>query len=400
MFIEIHTLTGYSGVLLNRDDRGLAKRLPYGDAVRTRTSSQFAKKKIRAAAGEFALSSLGEVSVRSRETFKRKIAEPLIAEGLDADAVIAVTLLVMDTVYKPSDGAKKLRKEAVSKIAKGEKDRLSVLERGEINVLSTREIAYLKAKIHEFVIAEADPQKAVAAAKDLLEKDKSETTKNLKDNLKVLGQSMDIDVAMFGRMVTGDALSVVDAAVHVAHGLTTHAQAVETDFFSAVDDLVTGEADQGGGHIGEVEITSPLLYGYYVIDWKQLLANLGGLDNAEEVAAKLVSNLIWLVSEQVVGAKKGSTAPYSSADLVMVEIGKAQPRTLAEAFRRKVGPTFEEAVNALGAYLDGKDRMYGRTPEGRMVAAAAETSPAFGTATSLPEIARVAALRLAGAGQA
>jgi CRISPR system Cascade subunit CasC len=49
MFVQIHTLTGYAGVLPNRDDTGMAKRLTYGDAVRTRTSSQFAKRKIRTA---------------------------------------------------------------------------------------------------------------------------------------------------------------------------------------------------------------------------------------------------------------------------------------------------------------------------------------------------------------
>ena len=38
-FLQIHTLSPYTGVLLNRDDSGLAKRLPYGDALRTRVSS-------------------------------------------------------------------------------------------------------------------------------------------------------------------------------------------------------------------------------------------------------------------------------------------------------------------------------------------------------------------------
>ena len=29
-FLQIHTLTSYTAALLNRDDSGLAKRLPYG----------------------------------------------------------------------------------------------------------------------------------------------------------------------------------------------------------------------------------------------------------------------------------------------------------------------------------------------------------------------------------
>ena len=33
-FLQIHSLHGYSAVLLNRDDSGLAKRLPYGGVLR------------------------------------------------------------------------------------------------------------------------------------------------------------------------------------------------------------------------------------------------------------------------------------------------------------------------------------------------------------------------------
>ena len=43
-FIQIHTLHNYPATLLNRDDAGLAKRLPYGNAVRTRISSQCLKR--------------------------------------------------------------------------------------------------------------------------------------------------------------------------------------------------------------------------------------------------------------------------------------------------------------------------------------------------------------------
>ena len=58
-FIQIHTLHNYPGALLNRDDAGLAKRLPYGDAVRTRISSQCLKRHWRVAEDHFSLASLG-----------------------------------------------------------------------------------------------------------------------------------------------------------------------------------------------------------------------------------------------------------------------------------------------------------------------------------------------------
>lgn len=397
MFVQIHTLTGYAGVLLNRDDTGMAKRMPYGDSVRTRTSSQFTKRKIRFAEGEFSLTDIGAVAVRSRATFKRKVAEPLIADGLDAEAVVGVTMAIMDVIYPPSDAAKKARITNLAKVASGEWDRLQLLERSEINVLSALEVSYIQSTVRSYITehgnqavakvqedffpAEKDGKKKPAKKQD------SEAVKQLKANLLRVGKSASLDVAMFGRMVTGDALSDMNAAVHVAHSITTHAQSVETDFFTAVDDLVTGSDDKGSGHLGEVELTSPMLYGYYVVDCNLLRENLAGLDNAGEVAAKLAGNLVRLVSEYVVGAKKGGTAPYSSADLVMVEMGRQQPRTLAEAYRAKVGPTLQEAVDALSRYITGKDMMYGPYRGTRMVASSVEVGCVMGKRMSVPMLA-------------
>jgi CRISPR system Cascade subunit CasC len=74
-FIQIHTLHNYPAALLNRDDAGLAKRLPYGNAIRTRISSQCLKRHWRVADDAFSLSSLGvPMAIRSRG-FAEKILE-------------------------------------------------------------------------------------------------------------------------------------------------------------------------------------------------------------------------------------------------------------------------------------------------------------------------------------
>ena len=52
-FLQIHTLSSFPAALLNRDDAGLAKRLPYGGAVRTRVSSQCLKRHWRKAEDEW-----------------------------------------------------------------------------------------------------------------------------------------------------------------------------------------------------------------------------------------------------------------------------------------------------------------------------------------------------------
>jgi CRISPR system Cascade subunit CasC len=77
-FLQIHFLTSYPATLLNRDDSGLAKRLPFGEASRTRISSQCLKRRWRISADDWSLRSLpklGEIDfgVRSRSIFQSAI---------------------------------------------------------------------------------------------------------------------------------------------------------------------------------------------------------------------------------------------------------------------------------------------------------------------------------------
>ena len=84
-FIQIHTLHNYPAALLNRDDAGLAKRLPYGNAIRTRISSQCLKRHWRVADDIFSLASLGvPMATRSRE-LPRQMRDMMIAQGMSED---------------------------------------------------------------------------------------------------------------------------------------------------------------------------------------------------------------------------------------------------------------------------------------------------------------------------
>ena len=77
LFLQIHTLTPYAASLLNRDDVGRAKRLPYGGATRIRVSSQCLKRHWREAPGAWSLADLQEpTSVRSRKIFSRETLSP------------------------------------------------------------------------------------------------------------------------------------------------------------------------------------------------------------------------------------------------------------------------------------------------------------------------------------
>ena len=67
-FLQVRWLASYPATLLNRDDSGFAKRLPFGEAMRTRVSSQCLKRHWRVTDDEWALKAIGPpMAVRSRQ---------------------------------------------------------------------------------------------------------------------------------------------------------------------------------------------------------------------------------------------------------------------------------------------------------------------------------------------
>lgn len=363
-FLQIHTLHSYPAALLNRDDVGMAKRLPFGGSVRTRVSSQCLKRHWRMAQDENSLSGIqvddGTVpmSIRSRQTFEREIRRPLLAAGVTEDRAAAATQAVLDKVLPKS------KKKAQGKKVEGASD--TAIETEQVTVIGRPEVEYLRSLALE--IGQADDE-IKDAAKSVLD------TKEMRANLTAMKAGAGLDAAMFGRMTTGDILSRCDAAVHVAHAFTVHEGTFEADYFSAVDDLLeVSEGETGSGHINSSELTSGLFYGYVVVDIPLLVSNVLGCKRSDwqgvdrSLPAEAVRRLLHLIATVSPGAKLGSTAPYSYADLVLVEAGSEQPRTLANAFLRAVEPQgglLENTLQALGDELESLDACYPGSSERR-----------------------------------
>ena len=166
-------------------------------------------------------------------------------------------------------------------------------------------------------------------------------------------------------MVTSDPGANIDAAIHVAHAFTVHEEESESDYFSVVDDLQRDDENAGAAHIGDTELTAGIFYGYVVVDVPGLVSNLEGCDSTDwegadrALAARVVKHLLHLIATVSPGAKLGSTAPYSYADLVLVEAGYRQPRSLAGAYRRPVPAQMDAATQALSEHLVKLDAAYG-----------------------------------------
>ncbi len=389
-FLQIHTLHSYAAVLLNRDDSGLAKRLPYGGSMRTRISSQCLKRHWRLADDPHALSRIAGATdaFRSRELVTLKIIAPL--KGTVSDA----TIMVLDELFQTTVyGDKGTTKKGRPTLLFGEP---------EINWLAAQaqDLApKIEAAIHGPDGTARSDGKAKTVALAERQKQAVAVTKPWKDayanNIKAMREAIILPAgltsALFGRMVTSDRTANIEAPIHVAHAFTVHPEETESDYFTAVDDLKCDEDDPGVDTIQETELTSGLFYGYVVVDVRGLISNCGG---DKGLAAAAVQSLIYLIAEVSPGAKRGSTAPYGRAEMVLIEAGDRQPRSLSAAYRGRLRPDLSSAMAATAKHLGDLDRHYETGERRRVLSLSPEDLPNAprGSLRELTEWAKTAVL--------
>ena len=348
-FIQIHWLASYPGTLLNRDDSGLAKALPFGGVNRTRISSQCLKRTWRKAkdAMNIGLIENIETAARSREHIERQVINGLAEEtGKAPEIVSAVGLAFIEALY----GDK----------AKDRKNRQALL-------LGWPEIRYMRKEALRLVTESMDKKDAEARCKEYFSKDGIRRV--FRAVRSQCAQPGGFDAALFGRMVTSDPEANIEAALHVAHAITVHRAEKELDLVTVADDLKTS-GDAGAAGVFDSELTSGVYYGYAVIDVPGLVSNLSGVPAKEwlspqvdrETAGEVAARLLQLIATVSPGAKRGATAPYAYAEAMIVEVGNRQPRTLANAFRNEVplkGDVGKEALKALSEHMLSFDLTYG-----------------------------------------
>ncbi len=372
-FLQFHWLASYPATLLNRDDAGLAKRMPFGGYARARVSSQCLKRHWRLA-GALELEHAKE--------------NPWSLQNLSAPMGVRTKRVVEDRIM-PRARARQSASEEVAEAVKKAMitevygDKALDEKKRQALFFGEPEIEHLSRKAAE-AMAHADAASAATALKGIF--------KNERANMKAMNGGAGLESALFGRMVTSDPAANTDAAIHVAHAMTVHAIERELDFMTVVDDLKAerDDADAGAAGVFDMELTSGLYYGYAVVDVALLVSNLGG---DKEIAAKVVEHLVHLAATVTPGAKKGSTAPYAWAELMLIEAGARQPRTLANAFRDpvrlKTNRLLGETVERMHMHMAGLDDMYG-AGEARRQAAAQERLPEV-NAMSLDNLAHWAA---------
>ena len=347
-FLQIHTLHSYPAALLNRDDSGLAKRMPFGGSVRTRVSSQCLKRHWRTADDKFALGAIEGAAdaIRSRNVVDRRVIQPLRVGGAFPDELLDAVQTEFNQAVYGSSGATESGRQPL--------------------LLGLPEVEYLQTKARAICEEHSDDAKAAGEAAKLLFQTARRNEE--RDNFVAFRQQASLPGglvgALFGRMVTSDPGANIDAAVHVSHAFTVHAEESESDYFSVVDDLQEPDEDAGAAHIGDMELTAGLFYGYVVVDVPGLVSNLEGCNAGDwqsanrELAAKVVEHLVHLIATVSPGAKLGSTAPYGRAKFMLIEAGSSQPYSLADAFRKPVDAQIGAALDALSSEIKGQDACY------------------------------------------
>lgn len=331
-FLQLHFLTAYPPSNLNRDDTGRPKTAVFGGVPRLRVSSQSLKRAWRTSPVFGAR--VGERVGKRTQRLGDEVRAYLTKKGMAEAQATDVAKQIAAVFGKLED--------------KKDKDPTFI-----------KQLAFVSPE--EFARAYAIADRALAG----------ETIAPDADALLVRSDGA-ADIAMFGRMLADNPGYNRDAAVQVAHAITTHRAAIEDDYYVAVDDLKgrAEEDDAGTSFIGVQEYGAGLFYLYACVDCDLLVTNLGG-DKA--LARDAIAALVESATTVSPRGKQASFASRARASFALAERGAQQPRTLAAAFLKPVvpnegrgeahGDVAQISIDRLREFRGNLDAVYGPCAE-------------------------------------
>lgn len=341
MLYEIHMLKNYPPTNLNRDDTGAPKTCVFGGVTRGRISSQCLKRSWRTS--ELFKSEIGEenLGIRTRK-LPSLIADRLLEMGVSADYVQAVTPRI--TGFGNKDGKETkdgttaqiifFAPEDIEAAASAVKEKLDACK-------SVKDVEKLKAKQLQEAVTGADVR------------------------------PITLDIALFGRMVTCDAFRDVEAAMQVAQAISTGKVCVESDYFTAMDDLLRGATidEKGAAMIGDADYNASCYYLYASLDTDALRENLKYSEDADQIVKKALPALLRAMAFTDPSGKQNSFAGHVFPSAVLVECKtKKVPTSLVNAFVKPVTATdpVEESIRRLSAETDMMVRNFALPVEERL----------------------------------
>ena len=321
-FLQLHLLTAYGPSNLNRDDTGRPKSVVFGGAPRLRVSSQSLKRAWRES-DVFQDQLDGHLAKRTQR-LGADIQVHLCAGGMEDERALKVSREIAGVFGKLRSVSDQDDATFIEQLAFVSPD-----ERDKAFELADQALAGVEIDVKPDAVL----QQADSAA----------------------------DVAMFGRMLADNPRFNREAAVQVAHAITTHRSIAEDDYYTAVDDLKSRDEpdDAGAGFVGVQEYGAGVFYLYICVDRDLLLRNLDGTTAVRDASLAALTEAAATVSPR---GKQSSFASRSCAIYALAEKGAVQPRSLAAAFLKPVVGDEDQgaaSVRALEGFRDRLDAAYG-----------------------------------------
>lgn len=331
-FIDVHIIQTVPYANLNRDDLGTPKTVSYGGMVRARVSSQSWKRAARHRLENLLLSA---------KTYRTR----------NPHLQLAATLMDKDSGVS-TESAGQIATNIFSLLGTGKTSGdgsvILFVGKDELNDLAALALQY------------KDSLDVAPGKKGELDVD-VDVSKALKACLVIPRPT---SVALFGRMLAATPEINVDASMQVAHALSVHPVDVETDFFTAAEDIPTETDLTGGAHMGSGEFVSATFYRYATINMRELIENCGGdVEVAEELARLAIASLCLSLPT----GKNNATAPHTLPSLVNIVVRENRPVSYAAAFeapalRSREGGYTTDALRKLAEYSSQIEKMVSENP--------------------------------------
>lgn len=345
MLYEIHMIKNYPPTNLNRDDTGAPKTCMFGGVMRGRISSQCLKRSwrksnlFREAIGE------ADLGIRTRK-LPQLVADVLRGRGVSEEYL--EILMPKLSAFGNKDGNENKRGNYTAQIVfYAPQDIAAVadaVEKKLVDCASAKDVKALKGKELQECVTGADVRPVT------------------------------LDIALFGRMVTSNAFADVEAAMQVAHAISTNKVMMESDYYTAMDDLLRGDTleESGSGMIGDIDYDSSCYYLYASLDTDALRDNLKYAEDPDSLVRKAIPALLRTMALTNPSGKQNSFAGHVLPSAMLVECKTDKiPVSLVNAFVKPAvpgasGDLVQSSIESMVKQSDEIDEGFGLPAEKKL----------------------------------
>ena len=334
MLYEIHMIKNYPPTNLNRDDTGAPKTCMFGGVMRGRISSQCLKRSWRKS--DLFRDAIGEAGLGIRTRKLPQLVADVLRERGVSEEYLEILMPKLSAFGNKDGNENKKGNYTAQMVFYAPQDIAAVadaVERKLADCSSAKEVKSLKGKELQECVTGADVRPVT------------------------------LDIALFGRMVTSNAFANVEAAMQVAHAISTNKVMMESDYYTAMDDLLRGDTleESGSGMIGDIDYDSSCYYLYASLDTDALRDNLKHAEDPDGLVRKAIPALLRTMALTNPSGKQNSFAGHvlPSAMLVDCKTDKI-PVSLVNAFVKPAvaDPSGDLVQSSIESLVKQSDEIY------------------------------------------